>query len=193
MSTPDNLSPVEIETVRRALAHQNADLTVFDKKMIVTLEDAKAAGCVREAYNREEMKAANIGIGSVTCFDAIAQAASDLLPVDTPFGSGIKKYQLPFDMMPIRIMQTIFPPATEVSTHVHPPASEDSPGGGFRVVTKGSITYKDKVFKAGDWFYIANGEPYSFVTDAKVPTEVMYTYAFFGFVEGNRLSHPHAV
>src|SRR5271165_2957696 len=48
---------------------------------------------------------------------AQSQEAEKLLPVETPFGSGIRKWQLPIDMMPIRVMKTIFPPNSRVESH----------------------------------------------------------------------------
>jgi hypothetical protein len=54
--------------------------------------------------------------------------------VETPFGSGIKKWQLPIDTFPLRVHQTIFPPNSFVAPHVHPENEPDAPGGSLRIV-----------------------------------------------------------
>jgi hypothetical protein len=58
-------------------------------------------------------------------------------------------------------------------------------------VVKGTITFKGRDYKAGDWFFVPNGVAYSFTTDPANETVVFYKYAFFGFEDGNRFSHPH--
>jgi len=112
------------------------------------------------------------------------------LALQTPFGSNIKKWQLPIDMMPIRVAQTVFPPATRVENHIHPMNTEADPGGGLRIVVAGSVEFRGKTFGAGDWFFVPNGVPYEFTTDPKKETTIFYTYRFFGALEGNRFSHP---
>jgi hypothetical protein len=182
------LSDVEMETLRRAAVERS--LSYEKDRRIYTRGELAKYGMVREGYTRQELRNLGFGPEEVSCFDERAKAAEELLKVDTPFGSGIKKWQLPIDMMPMRVHQTMFPPNTLVRSHVHPANSPDAPGGGLRIVTKGKILYKGKEYGPGDWFFVPNGVPYSFSTDPAVPTVVMYKYAFFGFEQGNRFSHP---
>lgn len=185
------LSDVEMETLRRASVERS--LPFDGGKRVYTSEDLSLYGMVREGYTRQELRARGFGPEEVSCFDERAKAAEELLKVDTPFGSGIRKWQLPIDMMPMRDHQTEFSPNTTVVSHVHPAAEPDAPGGSLRIVTKGKILYKDREYGPGDWFFIPNGVAYTFTTDPATATVVMYRYAFFGFEQGNRFSHPSAV
>jgi hypothetical protein len=180
----------EVETLARAAAQRGIPYDPVRRRY--TRAELRRFGLVREGYTREELRRKGIGPGAVTCFDKVALDAAELLPVETPFGDGIRKWQLPIDMMPLRIFQTVFPPNSKVASHVHPPHSDEAPGGGLRIIVSGSITYKNMVFRAGDWFFAPNGEPYEFTTDPDVETVVFYKYAFFGVEKGNRFSHPHA-
>lgn len=180
----------ELETLRRAAIARHL---AFDaSRRTYTCKELHRFGMVREGYTREELRNAGVGLGPVTSFDELATKAEKLLPIETPFGSGISKWQLPFDMMPLRVMKTRFPANTRVEPHVHPAASMAEPGGSLRIVTKGCIVYNNRDFRSGDWFYIPNGEPYTFTTDPHGETECFYTYGFFAWTEGNRFSHPHA-
>jgi hypothetical protein len=185
------LSDVEMETLRRAALERS--LPYDQTRRAYSREELSRYGMVREGYTRQELRDLGIGPQEVSCFDDLAQAAQELLPVETPFGSGIKKWQLPIDMMPMRVSQTLFPANSVVEPHVHPANSPDAPGGGLRIVTKGKIFYKGREYGPGDWFFVPNGVAYSFTTDPAGPTTVMYKYAFFGFEQGNRFSHPSAV
>lgn len=184
------LADCEVETVRRAA--RDRDMPFDHNKRTYTAFELKAYGIVREGYNRQELRERGIQPGSITCFDDLAGEAKHLLPVETPFGTGIKKWQLPIDMLPLRVFKTVFPPNTRVRSHIHPLHSDESPGGGLRIVVSGEITYKGKVFGPGDWFFASNGEPYEFTTHATEDTIVFYKYAFFAVEQGNRFSHPHA-
>ena len=184
------LSDCEVETLKRAAEHRK--LPYDPLRRSYKLRELHRYGLVREGYTRGELRDRGINPGSITSFDDAARSASSLLPVETPFGSGIVKWQLPIDMMPLRVFQTIFPPNTHVTSHMHPPHSDDSPGGGLRIITSGSITYKGKRYGVGDWFFASNGEPYEFTTDPLIHTVVFYKYAFFGVEHGNRFSHPYA-
>lgn len=114
------------------------------------------------------------------------------LPIDAPFGdSGVRKYELPIDMLPLRVAKTIFPPGSRVASHVHPKHSEDAPGGGLRIIVAGTVEYAGRTYGPGDWFFVPNGTPYEFVTDPHRETIVFYKYNFFGMEDGNRFSHPH--
>jgi hypothetical protein len=184
------LSDCEVETLRRAALVRRMPYEPLRRKY--TRAELVRYGLVREGYTREELRAKGIGPGAMTSFDQLAKEANELLPVETPFGSGIEKWQLPIDMMPLRVFQTVFPPGTHVRSHVHPPHSDEAPGGGLRIISRGSITYRSQRFGPGDWFFAPNGEPYEFWTDAEVETIVFYKYAFFAVEQGNRFSHPHA-
>jgi hypothetical protein len=184
------LSDVEMETLRRASVERS--LPYDQNRHIYSREELSQYGMVREGYTREELTSLGFGPGEASCFDDRAKAAEELLKVDTPFGSGIKKWQLPIDMMPVRVHQTIFPPNSKVHSHVHPENTADAPGGGLRIIAKGKIFFRGKEYGPGDWFFVPNGVPYDFTTDPEGSTVVFYTYAFFGFEEGNRFSHPSA-
>jgi hypothetical protein len=145
---------------------------------------------VRESYTVQELRELGFRPGPVSCFDDCAKRAEDLLSVDAPFGSGIKKWQLPINSSHIKIEQTLFPPNTLVTPHVHPENTPDDPGGGLRIIIKGRVFYQRREYGPGDWFFIPNGMPYSFRTDPDGPTIVMYKYHFFGVERENRFSHP---
>jgi hypothetical protein len=185
------LSDVEVETLKRAAAERN--LPFDPNRTTYSREELSLYGMVREGYTRKELRSLGFGPEEVSCFDERAKAAEELLQVETPFGSGIKKWQLPIDMMPMRVHLTIFSPNTTVAKHVHPANSPEAPGGGLRIVSKGRIFYKGREYGPGDWFFVPNGQPYTFTTDPDIPTVVFYKYAFFGFEQGNRFSHPHEV
>lgn len=184
------LADCEIETLRRAAGQRKLPYDPLRRRY--TRAELQRYGLVREGYNRQELRDRGIEPKAVTSFDEIARKAPDLLPVDTPFGNGIRKWQLPIDMLPLRVFQTVFPPNTLVSSHIHPPHSDEAPGGGLRIIASGSIMYKGQRFGPGDWFFAPNGEPYEFITDPNVETIVFYKYAFFAVELGNRFSHPHA-
>jgi hypothetical protein len=186
-----HLSDVEVETLRRASVER--DLPFDPQRTVYTRQELSEYGMVREGYTREEIRELGFGPEAVSSFDERAKAAEELLRVDTPFGSGIRKWQLPIDMMPMRVNLTVFPPNTTVAKHVHPANSPEAPGGGLRIVSKGTIFYEGREYGPGDWFFVPNGTPYTFTTDPEIPTVVFYKYAFFGFEQGNRFSHPHAV
>jgi quercetin dioxygenase-like cupin family protein len=184
------LSDVEVETLRRAAIERGLP---FDKERR-SYQKAELAryGMVRESYTRAEMSRLGFRPGPVSCFDDAAKRAEDSLRVEAPFGSGITKWQLPINTSHMMIEQTVFPPSTVVTPHVHPENSPDDTGGGLRIVTKGKVYYSGKEYGPGDWFFIPNGIPYSFTTDPSGPTVVMYKYGFFGVERENRFSHPSA-
>jgi hypothetical protein len=184
------LSDVEVETLRRAALERGLP---FDPlRRCYPKSELRPYGMVREGYTRSELRRLGFRPIEVSCFDEIADAGEQLLPVETPFGSGIRKWQLPVDMLPMRISKTVFPPGTEVRSHVHPPHTDEAPGGGLRIVTQGSILFRGRKYLAGDWFFVPNGVAYEFTTDPEHETVVFYSYSFFGFEQGNRFSHPHA-
>lgn len=185
------LNDVEVETLQRAAFDRGIS---FDPdRREYTRHELARYGMVREGYTRDELVDRGFDAVAVTCFDDGAERARHELRVETPFGSGIEKWQLPIHMFPMLMHQTVFPPNSVVEPHVHPANTVEAPGGGLRIVCKGKILYEGTEYGPGDWFFIPNGVPYSFRTDPNEPTVVFYKYAFFGFAEGNRFSHPHAV
>ncbi len=184
-----NLVDVEVETLKRAA--NDSSKSFNPEKRNYTTEELNEFGLVREGYNKEELEELGIKPSVVTSHDSIEAKSKELLKLDTPFGSGIEKWQLPIDMMPVRVAKTIFPKGSVVESHVHPESTEKDPGGGLRMIATGSVKYDGKIFKAGDWFFVPNGVPYEFTTDKDEETVVFYTYRFFGAIEGNRFSHPH--
>jgi hypothetical protein len=184
------LADCEMETLKKAAELRNIGYDAA--KRIYSRKELRYYVLVREGYNRAELRKLGIAAQAVTSFDDVAIQAATLLPVETPFGTGIRKWQLPFDMMPLRVFQTVFPPNTHVSSHTHPPHSDEAPGGGLRIISRGSIVYKGRRFGPGDWFFAPNGEPYEFVSDPDVETVVFYKYDFFAIEKGNRFSHPYA-
>lgn len=185
------LNEAEVETLRRAAEERN--MTCDTASSVLTKEELGRFGLVREAYTTEELRAAGFGPEPITSFDEKAKAARDLLRVDTPFGSGIEKWQLPVNMIEMRVYETVFPPDTVVEPHVHPENTADDPGGSLRIVVRGSLDYDGHTFGPGDWFFVPNGVPYTFRSAPDQSTHVMYLYRFFRAAEGNRFSHPRAV
>ena len=185
-----HLDEAEVETLRRAATERN--MPYDSKRTDYSKGELTQFGMVRKAYTTEELRAAGFGPDPVTSFDEKAKAAEELLKVDTPFGSGIRKWQLPVNMIEMRVYETVFPPNTVVEPHVHPENSVDDPGGSLRIIVRGSILYNGRTFGPGDWFFVPNGVPYTFRSAPDQNTHVMYLYRFFAASEGNRFSHPHA-
>lgn len=184
------LCDVEIETLRRAAIHRGIP---FDpKRRKYSGQELKRYGLVREGYNRSELRDRGIVPGVVSSLDSSTDEAMKRLPLETPYGEGIAKYELPIDMLPLRVAKTIFPPNSHVTKHIHPPHAEESPGGSLRIVVSGSIDYDGRTYGPGDWFFVPNGVAYEFHSDRNVDTVVFYKYAFFGVEDGNRFSHPYA-
>lgn len=184
------LSLVEIETLRRAAAHKRIPFD-SDRRHYSGAELSRF-GLVREGYTRDELRERGVLPAVVSSLDEATDDAIRRLPIGTPFASGaVEKYELPIDMLPLRVAKTIFPPNTTVRRHVHPLHSEAAPGGGLRIVCSGSIKYDGCTYRAGDWFFIPNGTPYEFVSNSGVETVVFYSYAFFGVEDGNRFSRPY--
>jgi hypothetical protein len=184
-----HLVDVEIETLRRAALERNLP---FDPgRTQYTARELHEYGLVRESYNSQELR--QLGVTTrrvVTSFDAEIVPARDNLLIDAPFAQGIRKWQIPIDICEWRAFMTEFPPNSFVEPHVHPENTYDDPGGSLRTILRGSIEYAGRTFGPGDWFFIPNGVPYSFKTDAECETIVMYSYAFFAAGKGNRFSHP---
>jgi hypothetical protein len=184
------LCPVEIETLRRAAAHRGMS---FDPEQLrYSSSDLRRYGLVREGYNRQELRERGVESQVVSSLDTETALLMQRLPLETPFGEAIQKYELPIDMLPLRVAKTIFLPGSHVKSHTHPPHSVEAPGGGLRIIASGSIEFENRKYSAGDWFFVPNGRAYEFVTDPHIETIVFYSYAFFGLEDGNRFSHPFA-
>jgi hypothetical protein len=184
-----HLSDVEVETLRRAALERN--LPFDPSKREYSASELSKYGLVREAYNSPELAARGIKNNQVvTSFDYEVRSAREHLVVDTPFASKVRKWQIPVDICEWRVLITEFPKATIVEPHLHAANTPENPGGSLRTILKGSVTYAGRKYGPGDWFFIPNGVPYSFKTDAHQETIVMYKYAFFAVAEGNRFSHP---
>lgn len=183
-----SLSDVEIETVRRAALERN--LPFDSERTIYSSEELARYGVVREGYTRAELRAHGIVPAVVSSLDQTTTESQSSLRVAAPFGKGVEKYELPIDMLPIRVAKTIFAPGSVVARHVHPPHSEESPGGGVRIVVSGYVLFEGRRHGPGDWFFVPNGTPYEFSTDPIGPTILFYSYSFFGAERGNRFSHP---
>lgn len=185
------LCDVEVETVRRAAI---ARARPFDPtKRTYTAGELRTYGVVREGYNKQELRDRGVYPKPVSSLDVETTMRQSALPLDAPFGSGVRKYELPIDMFPMRIAKTIFPPGSVVAPHVHPPHTEEDPGGSLRIVIKGRLFYDGREYGPGDWFFVPNGVAYQFTSDPIEETIVMYEYRFFGAEKGNRFSHPHEV
>jgi hypothetical protein len=100
-----DLNEAEVETLRRAANRRKIRFDPNKKNYSKT--ELAQFGLVREAYTTEEMRAAGFGPDPVTSFDDKAKLAQELLKVDTPFGSGIRKWQLPVNMLEIRVYETV--------------------------------------------------------------------------------------
>jgi hypothetical protein len=185
-----NLSDVEVETLRRAAFDRN--LPFDPTRTAYSSEELSLYGLVREGYTRAELRARGIYPKVMSSLDESTSDAQAALRLATPFGSGILKYELPIDMLPIRVAKTVFSPGSVVTRHVHPPHSDESPGGGVRIVVSGHVLFEGRRYHAGDWFFVPNGTAYEFTTSPDEVTIVFYSYSFFGAEKGNRFSHPDA-
>jgi hypothetical protein len=186
-----HLCDVEVETARRAAFDRG--LPFNPEKRAYTRQELGLYGMVREGYNREELRARGVLPRPVSSLDASTTSAEASLPLETPFGSAIRKYELPIDMLPMRVAKTIFPPGSVVKRHVHPPHTNEDPGGGLRIIFSGKIFFEGREYGPGDWFFVPNGTPYEFTTAPDQDTIVFYKYRFFGAEQGNRFSHPSDV
>lgn len=177
----------KLEYLQKELTNIRDD--VRDDPYIEEAIKVLTAGGLRST--KRELEELGIKPSIVSSHSVIESEAKKVLKLDTPFGSGTEKWQLPIDMMPIRVAKTIFPKNTRVDDHVHPESTAKAPGGGLRIVTQGNITFQGRTYEAGDWFFVPNGVPYEFLTSEEQDTIVFYSYFFFGAMEGNRFSHPH--
>ena len=185
-----DLCDVEVETVRRAAEERGLS---FDRtKRQYTRAELSHYGIVREGYNREELRARGVVPRPVSSFD-VTREEEDALTIGRPFANGIRKFELPIDMLPLHTAKVIFPAGSVVKQHVHPAHSPEAPGGGLRIIVSGTIRYDGRVYGPGDWFFVPNGTPYEFTSDPTHETVVFYKYHFFGCEPGNRFSHPSEV
>jgi quercetin dioxygenase-like cupin family protein len=156
-------------------------------------QDLESLGFVRENWGHEEVIEKGFGLeGVVTSFDENSVRAEKDLSVDVPFAVGVQKWQLPINLPNFRVIMTRFPPNTVVDLHEHPNFDGVSACGQLRVVVQGSITFDGRKYGPGDWFFIPNGVPYSFVTDPDLVTLENYYYQYNGATLPMRFSSPQA-
>src|SRR5439155_23546092 len=75
------LSDVEMETMRRACQHRG--LAFDSKRRSYTQSELIGYGLVRERYTRTELTKLGFAPGEISCFDAAAKVAEELLAVAT--------------------------------------------------------------------------------------------------------------
>ena len=180
------LTPAEMEVLRRSAAERGLpapDTTRQTKAQLV------AAGLVREAFGRAEIKRAGFGSENVSSRDLASELARQALAVGSPHPSKIEKWQLPVDMLPLRPVMLVFPPGSKLAPKVQPVVSEEDPGGALRVVLSGALSCNGVRYGAGDWFFIANGNDYQLESDPEEETRVLYLYRFPSCEDGGRFSY----
>lgn len=89
----------------------------------------------------------------VTSQDQGINKVLNLLAADN-VPDGFKKWQLPFIFDKGQFFISVAQADVDVPTHSH------ESGDGIRFIISGSIYYKDKELKAGDWMYIPQGIEY---------------------------------
>lgn len=183
MSKPHELLDLnedELKLIQNVLRANG--VAVDETKSKYTEAELKDYGFVRENWSVGELIERGYGnSGVIDSFSQAADKAKSELTVDAPFADGVQKWQLPIPLPGFRVVMTRFPPNTVVKPHVHPNIDGVSACGQLRVVVKGSITYAGQKYGPGDWFYIPNDKPYSFVTDPDVETLENYYYQYNGF------------
>lgn len=180
--TTIELNESELVLVSMAMLAQGKSLDA--SKTNYTEIELRELGFIRENWSHEEIVEKGLGSdGVVTSFDDASKRALTKLPVDVPFADGVQKWQLPLSAPGFRVVMTRFPPGTTVTLHAHPNIPGLSKCGQLRVVVSGSITYADRKFGPGDWFFIPNGVQYSFTTDPDVETLEAYWYEYKGLAE----------
>lgn len=195
MNNPDDLVTLdenEMEIAAIAAKEKGMD---FDKsRNQYSISELAAYGLVRESWSVNEMREKGFSNeGVVTSFDDDTLRAENDLRVDAPYADGAQKWQLPIALPNFRIMMTRFPPNTVVEPHVHPDIDDITKCGQYRIVIEGSITYNGKKYGPGEWFFIPNGVPYSFVTDPDVETLENYAYQYNRRNMPVRFSNPRPV
>ena len=180
----DSAKPIELNESELALVSMvllSQGLPLIASKTQFTEIELNELGFVRENWSPEEIVEKGLASdGVVTSFDDASERAQTDLTVDVPFADGVQKWQLPINLPGFRVVMTRFPPGTAVTSHVHPNIPGLSRCGQLRVVVAGSITYADRRYGPGDWFFIPNGVPYSFTTDPDVETLENYYYQYNG-------------
>ncbi len=186
------LDEFELSIVKDEMSNRN--MMFNESKNEYTMEELNSIGIVRESYSIEELHQKDFDTqGIITSFDDVAKMAEEKLVVGAPFAKGVKKWQLPIDLIGFKIITTVFPPKTTVLPHVHSVLDENVKSGGFRMVVSGSITFNGKKYLPGDWFFIPNGIPYSFTTDENIETRENYWYGHRHREGAVRISSPKAV
>ncbi len=182
MSKSDELLDLNEDELRLIQTVLKANgITVDEARTKYSETELRDYGFVRENWSVDELIEKGFGDdGVITSFSQGAAKAQGELVVDAPFANGIQKWQLPIPLPGFRVIMTRFPPNTTVRPHVHPNIDGVSACGQLRVVVKGSITYSGRKYGPGEWFFVPNDTPYSFVTDPDMETLENYFYQYNG-------------
>ena len=142
-------------------------------------DELKNLRVIRISYTTDEIRERGVPLDEnevITSLDSHVEAAKQALKVEVSEGplEGVTKWQLPIPKSEYQeVMQrTSFAPNVEIGVHSHPRRGESA---AFRMILKGSIIFRDKEFKAGDWFYIPPEVEYSFKS-GPAGAEVLHTY-----------------
>jgi hypothetical protein len=106
---------------------------------------------VKEALNITGFKVKN---KIITSQDKGIEKVLNLLAADN-VPDGFKKWQLPLIFAKSQMFFSVGSPDILVPTHSH------DEGDGIRIIVSGSVFYKDKELKSGDWMYVPKGMEYS--------------------------------
>jgi hypothetical protein len=108
---------------------------------------------------KEALKVSGFKVGKqiVTSQDKGITKVLNLLGTDN-IPDGFKKWQLPFIFDKTQMFFSVGNPDVLVPEHSH------DEGDGIRIIVSGSIFYKDKELKSGDWMFIPQGAKYSIKT-----------------------------
>lgn len=120
---------------------------------------------------KEALKISGLKVGNeiITSQDKGINKVLNLLSADN-IPDGFKKWQLPFIFSKAQMFFSVGNPDIVVPTHSH------DEGDGIRFIVSGSVFYKDKELKAGDWMYIPKGAKYTIKIGAMGST-MCYCYA----------------
>jgi mannose-6-phosphate isomerase-like protein (cupin superfamily) len=121
---------------------------------------------VKHAISESGLK---IGKKVITSQDDKINKTLNLLVADN-VPKGFKKWQLPFVFSRAQFFISVANPDISVPEHSH------DEGDGVRFIVSGSVYYKDKELKAGDWMYIPKGSPYE-IKIGNMGAVMCYCYA----------------
>ncbi|HWR32142.1 MAG TPA: cupin domain-containing protein [Chitinophagaceae bacterium] len=112
----------------------------------------------QDGVRRVEMALAKIkfriGRRVITSQDKEAVRLANLLAVDN-IPEGFKKWQLPFIMDRSQLYISVGNPDVMVPLHSH------DEGDGIRFIMSGSVYFRDRELKSGDWMFIPRGTKYT--------------------------------